>query len=413
MNIVILLEQMASVSGTSVQVAAAARHVALRGHRCRILAFGEIAPSLRYQPAIYQSLGPSLTDLRHGEEAFPSMLEGLIQAAEHESIDIIHAHYPLAMAVAASFAAMRGTATVASLHGYERQLFLSNAAQYRLCRVGLQVASAILPVSAELQNDFIALFPVLADRFTVIPDAVDLPPVLSDRSIPRQARINPPRKRLVFVGRLSREKGVPELLEAFQELHREDPSYDLQIVGDGQLAEHVRQLAAEPELRQVLHWHGSLEHEDVFTVLQTADALVLPSHQEALGSVLIEAMLSGLLPLGTAVGGIPELIEDGVTGLLIPGLQAADIVQTVRRAFSSDEELLKLRQGAWQRGQLYRWDRRAEELLQVYEAARERESASFQKVEAELRESFDLERYQPWAKHFDLKPKASLRDELK
>ncbi len=124
--------------------------------------------------------------------------------------------------------------------------------------------------------------------------------------------------RLLFVGRLCDEKGLPLLLDAVARRVEAGRACRLSIIGDGPLRGDVESFIAERRLGasiELLGWRGS---DDVVAALLASRALVLPSFAEGLPVVIMEAMALGRPVVSTAIAGIPELVEAGVNGWLIP-----------------------------------------------------------------------------------------------
>ncbi|HHL22048.1 MAG TPA: colanic acid biosynthesis glycosyltransferase WcaL, partial [Aliiroseovarius sp.] len=122
----------------------------------------------------------------------------------------------------------------------------------------------------------------------------------------------------VFVGRLAAVKGLRVLLKAFEQARKTEPGLRLTLVGDGPDRAFLEE-AARP-LGDAVHFAGYQSQSAVAGILATADALVLPSFAEGVPVVLMEAMASGKPVIATRVAGVPELVENGVSGFLVaPG----------------------------------------------------------------------------------------------
>jgi glycosyltransferase involved in cell wall biosynthesis len=122
--------------------------------------------------------------------------------------------------------------------------------------------------------------------------------------------------RLLFVGRLVPVKGIETLLRAFDNARRERPDLTLDIVGDGPLRQELEALAADLGLGSSVRFLGRVEnarHE-----MERAAAVVVPSLGEGFGMVALEASERGRPVIATSVGGLPEIVEDGRTGVLVP-----------------------------------------------------------------------------------------------
>ncbi len=137
--------------------------------------------------------------------------------------------------------------------------------------------------------------------------------------------------RLLYVGRIDEEKGVPELLEAARILHAQGAAFELTLVGFGRLGERVeRQLADEPTLP--VSYPGAIDDRmEVMRLFRQADVFVLPSHHEGFARVLYEAMLQSCTIVSTMVGGIPAVLRDEVNCLAIPVGDAQAIAAAIRR----------------------------------------------------------------------------------
>jgi len=118
---------------------------------------------------------------------------------------------------------------------------------------------------------------------------------------------------LLFVGRLDLVKGVPYLLEAAKRLLRERRGVKLLIVGDGSLDPEYRKIADGFDGRIIFAGY----RKDVPELMRASDIFVLPSLSEGAANVVMEASASGIAVVATDVGGIPEIVEEGVTGLLV------------------------------------------------------------------------------------------------
>jgi glycosyltransferase involved in cell wall biosynthesis len=154
--------------------------------------------------------------------------------------------------------------------------------------------------------------------FDTIPNGVEIPAdiAVTEREAIR-AGLGVPGGRLLclFVGRLVPQKNIDCLIEAMAALAPQQRPW-LAIAGDGPLREHARGLVAAAGLDDDVCFLG--ERSDATRLMQAADFLVLPSHFEGLSNSLLESMAAGCPVVASAVGGTPELIEHGRTGLLFP-----------------------------------------------------------------------------------------------
>ncbi len=198
-------------------------------------------------------------------------------------------------------------------------------------------ADAVIAVSDGMRRDILRAYPGLdEDRVSVIHNGIDLErwKPTPDEEIVRGLGIDPTRQSVVFVGRITRQKGLPYLLQAAREL---PPDVQLVLCAGAPdtpeiLAEVQGLVAALQEERSGVVWLDRLlGHDELVAVLSSATVFVCPSIYEPLGIVNLEAMACGLPVVGTATGGIPEVVADGITGRLVPIAQADDGTGTPKK----------------------------------------------------------------------------------
>jgi glycosyltransferase involved in cell wall biosynthesis len=143
-------------------------------------------------------------------------------------------------------------------------------------------------------------------------------------------------KRIISVGRLSPEKGQAGLLEAFASLSRDNSALELLIVGDGperaSLEHHARRLGVTEKVT----FAGRCGEHETLDHIARSDVLVLSSFMEGLPIVLMEAMAIGTPVVASRVAGIPELVEDGKTGLLFAPSDWGGLETSLRRLVADD-----------------------------------------------------------------------------
>jgi 2-deoxystreptamine N-acetyl-D-glucosaminyltransferase/2-deoxystreptamine glucosyltransferase len=174
------------------------------------------------------------------------------------------------------------------------------------------------------------------------------------------------RPRVLFVGRLAFQKGVITLVEAASRM-REDA--EIVLVGDGPDRAAVERRAAELGLQHRVTLTGFVPHAQVPSVLRHGDVLVLPSTYEELGSVLVEGMRAGLPIVGSATGGIPEVVRDGETGVLCPPGDAAAFAAAIDGLLADPARRAAMGAAGRERARAYSWERLAPQVLAVYREA--------------------------------------------
>ncbi|HTM46915.1 MAG TPA: glycosyltransferase, partial [Polyangiaceae bacterium] len=227
-------------------------------------------------------------------------------------VTVVHTHNPHALIYGAPAARLAGAVAIHSRHGMNpdrpRRLWLRRTIA-RLCDSYVAVTPSLATVAVENGD-------CLAARLRIISNGIDV-----TRFSPNQQARSEMRRSLGIaetawvvgtVGRLAPEKNQALLIDAMAPLL--GPDRELVIVGDGPERKALeRRIAALPQRRHV-HLLGA--RDDVEHILPAFDAFALTSHTEGLPLVVLEAMATGLPVISTAVGGIPDIIQHGVTGLL-------------------------------------------------------------------------------------------------
>lgn len=136
---------------------------------------------------------------------------------------------------------------------------------------------------------------------------------------------------IICVGRLSPEKGQAGLLRAFSGLAKKHPRLQLRLVGDGPDQAALKSLAAELGVTSSVSFLGRLSEEQTLAEIAQSDLLALPSFMEGLPIVLMEAMVLGVPVVASRVAGIPELVEDGTSGLLFAPSNWDELAERIER----------------------------------------------------------------------------------
>ena len=197
-------------------------------------------------------------------------------------------------------------------------------------RTALHGADAVIAVSAGMRADVLSVYPDLdPDRVHVVHNGIDTEEYMPDPGTDVLTRlgIDPGAPTVVFVGRITRQKGLPYLLRAARTL---PPEVQLVLLAGApdtpEIAVEVTALVESLRAsRQGVVWvQAMLPKPEVVQVLSHATVFVCPSIYEPMGIVNLEAMACETAVVATATGGIPEVVEHGVTGLLVPIEQADD-----------------------------------------------------------------------------------------
>ena len=197
-------------------------------------------------------------------------------------------------------------------------------------RTAYEDATGIIAVSAGMRNDILRAYPQIDPaKVSVVHNGIDLSAFqsASNPELVRSLGINPDARSVVFVGRITQQKGLPYLLKAAKQLPK-----DVQLVlcagapDTPQIQAEVTALVKElQDLRGNVIWvEKHLSRTELISVLSASTVFACPSIYEPLGIVNLEAMACSIPVVATATGGIPEVVAHGETGLLVPIEQVAD-----------------------------------------------------------------------------------------
>jgi L-malate glycosyltransferase len=239
--------------------------------------------------------------------------------ALREELDLLHAHYAIPHATSAWIAKqMLGEAhplrVVTTLHGTDITLVGQERTFYEITRFSIARSHGITAVSEYLKAETVKHFAVPAASIEVVPNFVDTDRYRRDRhACNKAALIGRDEKMLMHISNFRPVKRVVDVVRAFALVAREVPSR-LVMVGDGP---DRADAAAEAERLGVAQRVVFLGKQDsVAELLACADLFLLPSESESFGLSALEAMASGVPVIATTVGGLPEVVEDGVSGCL-------------------------------------------------------------------------------------------------
>jgi glycosyltransferase involved in cell wall biosynthesis len=169
--------------------------------------------------------------------------------------------------------------------------------------------------------------------------------------------------RLLYVGRVSKEKNLELLVEAFGRLSASLPELSLTVVGDGPLKAWMEgRLGSHPRVR----FTGVLQGEDLYSVFASADLFVFPSLTDTFGNSVVEALASGLPCITSDQGGPREIIEDGACGLAFESSRPGDLEAKIISLASDPERLKVMRSKARERALQFSYDEAAKGFWSFY-----------------------------------------------
>lgn len=297
----------------------------------RVRAFG----ALRDEPSTWSYRTPK--ELEPANAAVQTLGTNLEMVSDVAGANLVHSHTWYANFAGHLASQLHGIPHVLTAHSLEplrpwkaEQLGGGYRVSLGVEKLAYENAAAVIAVSNGMRLDIERSYPqVDPERIHVIHNGIDINrwrPV-HNHDFLRKMGIDPDRPSVVFVGRITRQKGLPYLLRAAALL----PSDTQLILCAGapdtpEIMAEVKDLVSGlRNTRQGVVWiDRMLPREQLSAILSAATTFVCPSIYEPLGIVNLEAMACGAAVVGSATGGIPEVIDDGVTGRLVPIEQSSD-----------------------------------------------------------------------------------------
>jgi len=315
--------------------------VALRGEGITVRVVAPAAPGLpasaeiegiaverfRYAPRRYESLaytGNMAADVASSWTAKFALVGFLgsdfvhaVRARRSFEPEVVHAHWWFPNGVVGTWVGgLAHIPLVTTLHGTDVRLARSVGVAKPLFAHVLKHSAAVTTVSRWLKDETESLAPGVHPQVAPMPVATNLFEPGDKRD----------RRNLLFVGRLNEQKGLRHLLHAIAAMNTETT---LEVVGDGPDRVALRQLAEELGVGRRTNWHGQLAQGELAPLYQRAAAVVLPSVDEGLGLVAVEALLCETPVVAFDSGGLSDVIQHEKTGLLVKPGDRAGLARTL------------------------------------------------------------------------------------
>jgi len=272
-----------------------------------------------------REVGCPVTTLHKREGFRLSAVWQLQNLFRRDRIEVVHSHNSGAMIYGAlAGRAMGAKAIVHTRHG---QRFGASRRQTMTFAQMTRLVDRVVTVSQDGADQSIREG-IRASRVRTIWNGIDL------------ARFrfhgNRPRRPAILVARMVPEKDLPTLLEAVELVVRRDPTFRLRLAGDGPALADAKLRAERAALGEHVEFLG--ERRDIADLLADSSLFILSSRTEGISLTLLEAMASGLPVVATKVGGNSEVVEDGLTGLLVPSADPNALAEAILRLWQSPDE---------------------------------------------------------------------------
>jgi N-acetyl-alpha-D-glucosaminyl L-malate synthase BshA len=277
----------------------------------------------------------------------------MAEVAEFCSLDLLHVHYAIPHSVSALLArqmlAARGRRLpfVTTLHGTDITLVGLDRSYLPITRYSIQVSDGVTSISSYLKDKTLQDFDVTRP-IEVIPNFVNCDvytPIVDAeaRATARRRLAEPDEAILMHLSNFRPVKRVTDVVKIFAQVAAELPAR-LVLVGDGPDRSAAEWLAHDLGIQARVHFLG--KQERVNELLPLADLMLMPSELESFGLAALEAMACKVPAIATRVGGVPELIDDGVTGLLYPVGNVEEMAAGILALLRDQERFTAMRDAA-------------------------------------------------------------------
>jgi N-acetyl-alpha-D-glucosaminyl L-malate synthase BshA len=333
----------ASVGGSGIIATELGKVLASRRHRVHILSsempvrLGVFQPNLSF----HRVETPSYPLFREPQYLL-SLANKIVQVSREERLDIVHAHYAIPHATAAYLARQILASTrlvgvprvITTLHGTDITLLGSDRSYSETVAFCIEQSDGVTAVSDSLKNDTIREL-AISREIRVIPNFVDCTVNKRQEVEALRKQLAPAGQKLIIhVSNFRPVKRVKAVVEVFARVRKAAPAR-LLMVGDGPDLVDASCLARALGVADDVQFLG--EQDQVVPLLSASDVMLLPSAQESFGLAALEAMACEVPIVASRIGGLPELVENGVTGFLHDPDDLAGMARSVLTLITDEE----------------------------------------------------------------------------
>ncbi|HEU4697974.1 MAG TPA: N-acetyl-alpha-D-glucosaminyl L-malate synthase BshA [Gemmatimonadales bacterium] len=350
--------------------------LARRGHEVHFITYNAPFRLRGYHERVYFHQVETRINRYPLFEYFPytlALASKQVEVARRERLDVLHVHYAIPHATTAYLAremlrAERGghpLRVITTLHGTDITLVGQEASFYDITKFSIERSDQVTAVSTFLRDETLRTFGCVGCDVRVIPNFVNLAeyhPAPPDEAAAARERIAPGGGKILMHASNFREvKRVRDVVRVFARIARAVPS-TLIMIGDGPDRPEAEREAQELEVADHVRFLGRLE--EVAPLLQAADFFLLPSQTESFGLAALEAMACGAPVIASSAGGLPEVIQDGVSGILEPVGSVEAMARRAIEVLRDRDRHAAMRQAALDTAHTFSADR----IVPMYEA---------------------------------------------
>lgn len=274
-----------------------------------------------------------------------------------KKFDIIHANWTIASLAAILTKPFHRKPVVTTLHGSD--IFSAN--KHTLFKyptfLALNGSDALICVSNALKNE-ISNLNIPSNKIFVIPNGVDLNKFNDQTNLQRK-------KIILYVGSLTKKKGVHLLLEAFSIVNRIQPDFELKIIGDGPEEMYLHNISSKLSIKDKVNFYESMPHNEIGKIMQESFMFVLPSIDEGFGVVLVEALASGLPCIAFNSGGVTDILDENQGILVEPG-NVSELSSAINELITNRNLYNRLSVSGREIAKEFDWNLIAERVIQIY-----------------------------------------------
>lgn len=327
---------------------------------------------LCYEGGILPNIKKNKLLLFQGVTLILSELINAIKIIAREKIDFIHAHWLIPQGIVAYLIyKIQKTPYIITIHGSD--IFGLKSSLLIKIKKGILLNAAHITVVSNSLKEEIEKNISKDLRISVISMGVDsnlFHPKKVNKSLKEKYKINA--QFILFIGRLAENKGVQYLISAMPQIIKRFNEAKLMIIGEGSFKVTLEKLASKLNLNTSLIFAGAVPNESLPCYYATADVFVSPSiktkdGQEGFGLTIVEASLSGCIPIGTRLGGIMDIITEGENGYLVSEKKSDEIASQVIKIFNDQKTLQIVKRNARTNAlQKYDWKIISDKYLGIY-----------------------------------------------
>lgn len=309
-----------SYGGSGVIATELGKRLAKRGHEVHFVAYDRPFKLDTFDQNIYYH---EVEVLDYPLFKFPpymiALASKIAEVSKWADLDLVHVHYAIPHAISAFLAKQlvpdKNLPFVTTLHGTDITVVGHEPQFYDITKFSIEASDAVTAVSQSLKEETVSVFKVDKD-IQVIYNFID-PEVYHRVEVPelRARYAAEGEKVLIHISNFRPVKRLRDVVDIFEAVNRDVPSR-LLMVGDGPEGPAVHQYISSKGLTDRVHFVG--KQERVVELLSVSDLCLLPSEKESFGLVALEAMACGVPVIASMIGGLPEIVRDGVTGYLVP-----------------------------------------------------------------------------------------------